>query len=121
MESEHPMRTKLKVAYNLELNEAIRLYKLNKFDESFYHLERAHILGQSYIIPHSQSHWWMLKVGIKKKNIKEIFGQITRMIASVIFSKIWVPLGNTGGANVNPMTPMAVPEDLKKILSEHND
>jgi len=112
------MRTKLKAAYNLEMGEAIRFYKLNEFDNSFHHLERAHILGQRYIIPHTKSHWWMLKVGIKKHNIKEVFGQITRMVASVIFSRIWVPLGNTGGANVNPMKPMRIPEDLKKILSE---
>ena len=112
------MRKKLKVAYNLELGEAIRLYKLNEFDGSFYHLERAHILGQTYIIPHTKSHWWMLKIGVKKHNIKEVFGQITRMIASVIFSRIWVPLGNTGGANVNPMKPMPIPDDLKKLLGE---
>jgi len=112
------MRNKLKVAYNLEMDEAIRLYKLKEFNSSFYHLERAHILGQSYIIPHTKSHWWMLKVGIKKHNVKEVFGQITRMMASVIFSRIWVPLGNTGGANVNPMKPMPIPDDLKKILAE---
>ena len=60
----------------------------------------------------------MLKVGIKKRNIKEVFGQVTRMVASVVFSKIWVPLGNTGGANVNPMKPMSIPEDLNEILNE---
>ena len=112
------MRNKLKVAYNLEMDEAIRLYKSKELNSSFYHLERAHILGQSYIIPHTKSHWWMLKVGIKKHNVKEVFGQITRMIASVIFSRIWVPLGNTGGADVNPMKPMPIPDDLKKILAE---
>lgn len=111
------MRNKLKTAYNIELSEAIRLYKLNEYDNSFYHLERAHILGQKYIIPHTKSHWWMLKVGVQKRNYKEVLGQITRMIASVIFSKIWVPLGNTGGANVNPMKPMPIPSDLEKILS----
>ena len=112
------MRKKLKAAYNLELGEAIRFYQLNDFDGSFHHLERAHILGQRYIIPHTKSHWWMLKVGIKKRNIKEVFGQVTRMVASVVFSKIWVPLGNTGGANVNPMKPMSIPEDLNEILNE---
>jgi len=114
------MRNKLKEAYNLELSEAIRLYKLNELTASFYHLERAHILGQSYIIPHTKSHWWMLKIGIKKRHIKDVFGQVTRMIASVLFSRIWVPLGNTGGTNVNPMKPMLIPDDLKKILSESN-
>jgi len=111
------MRDELKAAYNLELDEAMRCYTVNELDSAFYHLERAHILGQRFIIPHTKSHWWMLKIGIKNQDFKQVFGQITRMIASVIFSKIWVPLGNTGGVNVNPMKPMPIPQDLKAILS----
>ena len=112
------MRQKLKNAYCLEMDEAIRFYKLNELDSAFHHLERAHILAQNYTIPHTKSHWWMLKVGVKQHNFREVFGQITRIIASVLFSKIWVPTGNTGGANVNPLKPMPVPEDLNKIMTK---
>ena len=112
------MRQNLKNAYCLEMDEAIRFYGLNEFDSAFHHLERAHILGQSYIILHTRSHWWMLKVGFKKHNFREVFGQISRIIASVLFSKIWVPTGNTGGTNVNPLKSMPIPEDLNKFLSE---
>ncbi|MBA6292769.1 DUF3703 domain-containing protein [Colwellia sp. MB3u-70] len=112
------MRQKLKNAYCLEMDEAIHFYELKELDSAFYHLERAHILGQSYIIPHTKSHWWMLKVGLKKHNLREVFGQISRIIASVLFSNIWVPTGNTGGANVNPLKPMPIPDDLKEILSK---
>jgi hypothetical protein len=112
------MQQKLKYAYSFEMDAAIRFYELNELDSAFHHLERAHILGQSYTIPHTKSHWWMLKVGFKKHNFREVFGQITRIIASVLFSKIWVPTGNTGGANVNPLKQMSIPEDLKKILSK---
>lgn len=112
------MHQKLKNAFCLEMDAAIRSYDLNELDAAFHHLERAHILGQSYIIPHTKSHWWMLKVGFKQHNFREVFGQITRIIASVMFSKIWVPMGNTGGANVNPLKPMPIPEDLEKILSK---
>jgi hypothetical protein len=112
------MRQKQKNAYCLEMAEAIRSYELNELDSAFHHLERAHILGQSYIIPHTKAHLWMLKIGFKKHNFRDVFGQISRIIASVLFSKIWVPMGNTGGANVNPFKPMPIPEDLKKILSK---
>jgi hypothetical protein len=112
------MRQKIKNAYRLEMETAIRFYELNEFDSAFHHLESAHILGQSYIIPHTKSHWWMLKVGFKKNDFWEIFGQIIRIIAAVLFSKIWVPTGNTGGANVNPLKPMPVPEDLNKIMTK---
>jgi hypothetical protein len=60
----------------------------------------------------------MLKIGFKKNYFWEIFGQVTRIIAAVLFSKIWVPTGNTGGANVNPLQPMPVPKDLNKIMTK---
>ena len=110
------MKKTIKEAFENEMNIAISEYGNGDFNLSFSHLERAHILGQSFVIAHTKSHWWMLKVGIRTNNIKEIIGQITRIIASIVFSKIWVPLGNTGGANVSPIKPMPIPEDLKKIL-----
>jgi hypothetical protein len=51
------MRQKLRDAFNIEMNNAMYLYDKNELDASFYHLERAHILGQSYIIPHTKSHY----------------------------------------------------------------
>ena len=114
------MRQQLKEAFSLEMDKASHLYEKSEFDSAFVHLERAHILGQSYIIPHTKSHWWMLKIGFKKHNFRDVFGQITRIIASILFSRIWVPLGNTGGTNVNPLKPMPIPEDLKNILDERS-
>ncbi|MCL1057586.1 DUF3703 domain-containing protein [Shewanella gelidimarina] len=110
------MQQQLKEAFCVEMDEAINLYKKNELDSAFYHLERAHILGQSYVLPHAKSHWWMLKVGLRKRNTKEVLGQVTRMIASILFTKVWVPLGNTGGTNVNPLKPMPIPDDLKRFL-----
>ena len=112
------MQQQLREAFCSEMSKAIHLYNNNELDSAFYHLERAHILGQSYIIPHTKSHWWMLKVGFRKRNFREILGQVTRIIASILFSKIWVPLGNTGGANVNPLKSMPIPDDLKKFLDK---
>ena len=112
------MHQNLQEAFNSEMNIAIQFYEQHQFDLSFSHLERAHILGQSFIIPHTKSHWWMLRIGLKKKDFREVIGQSTRIIASIIFSKIWVPIGNTGGANVNPLKPMPIPEDLQKVLNE---
>ena len=40
------------------------------------------------------------------------------MAASIVFSRIWVPLGNTGGTNVSPFKPMPIPDDLKRFLSK---
>lgn len=112
------MQQKLREAICSEMDKAIHFYETNELDFAFYHLERAHILGQSYIIPHTKSHWWMLKIGFRQRNFREMLGQVTRIIASIVFSKIWVPLGNTGGANVNPLKPMPIPDDLKNFLDK---
>jgi len=113
---EEKMNTVLKKAFVQEILFAKKLYKEGNYIKCFEHLERAHILGQSYVIPHTRSHWWMLKVGIKTINIKEVLGQVMRILASIVFSRIWVPLGNTGGTNVSPFKPMPIPKELKKYL-----
>lgn len=110
------MESELKSAFEAEMSLAITKYYEADFEGSFVHLERAHILGQSFVMPHTRSHWWMLKIGIRRKDLKEVFGQLARIMASLLFSRIWVPLGNTGGTNVNPFTPMPIPSDLKKYL-----
>ncbi|MBU2972273.1 DUF3703 domain-containing protein [Pseudoalteromonas sp. C2R02] len=110
------MNTELKKAFAQEMLFAKKLYKAGDYIKCFGHLERAHILGQSYVISHTSSHWWMLKVGIKTINIKEVLGQVMRILASIVFSRIWVPLGNTGGTNVSPFKPMPIPKELKKHL-----
>ena len=110
------MNLRLREAFESEINLAIVEYSNKNFTESFSHFERAHILGQSFVIPHTRAHWWMLKIGLRTNNIPEVFGQIARIVASILFSRIWVPIGNTGGANVSAIKPMPIPEDLKEVL-----
>ncbi len=110
------MHAPLKQAFRAEMRIAAKYYREGNLDESFHHLERAHILGQRYILPHTESHWWMFKVGLRRRDVREIFGQVVRMAASLVISRIWVPVGNTGGANVSPVQPMPVPADLQAIL-----
>jgi hypothetical protein len=83
---------------------------------AFHHYERAHILSQKYMWPHIQSHLGMLHIGYRRNDLREIAGQCIRMLAALIFSKLWVPLGNTGGANVSALRPMPIPDDLKQVL-----
>ncbi|MEZ4802264.1 MAG: DUF3703 domain-containing protein [Gelidibacter sp.] len=110
----------LKDAYNKELG----FYKIalanNHYSTAWHHLERSHIIGQFYPIEHTYSHWLMLKFGFKQKDIKEIFGQIIRLLVGGWKSFInHVPTGNTGGSNVPPLKKMDFPTDLKLILSQY--
>lgn len=115
------MKQVLKSAFRAEMTQARSCYAVNNLDRAFRHFERAHVIGQRYFIPHMVSHWWMFKIGIRRADFREILGQITRMIAVVpgfVFG--WVPKGNTGGANVSPIKPMSIPDDLQPLLADYN-
>jgi hypothetical protein len=83
---------------------------------AFHHLERAHILGQRSTRLHVRSHVGMLGIAWRRRDVREITGQLIRILAAALFSRLWVPVGNTGGANVSAMRPMPVPSDLQAIL-----
>ncbi len=111
------MHKKLKTAYRSEMALGKRLFSEGKFKEAFHHFERAHVLGQFYVIPHARTHIWMLALGIRTGNAREILGQIIRIPLGLIGSALGkVPLGNTGGANVKLSSKMPIPEDLKAYL-----
>ena len=110
------MLTELRQAYDREMQTADESYRRGNLDKAFFHLERAHILGQSFTFVHAKAHWWMFKVGWKRRDLTEIIGQVVRMLGALAFSRIWVPMGNTGGAHVPPFTPMSIPEDLQDLL-----
>ncbi|MBQ4879936.1 DUF3703 domain-containing protein [Pseudoalteromonas luteoviolacea] len=112
------MNKVLKLAYEREMLTAHTLYLQGDFITCFKSLERAHILGQQSALRHTKSHWWMLKVGIKLADTKEVSAQILRVFAAIIFSRLWVPKGNTGGANVSAFKPMPIPNDLKVFFNE---
>ena len=105
-------------AYDREMHAAAEYYSGNNLDKAFYHLECAHILGQSFAFAHAKAHWWMLKVGWKRRDPIEVRGQVVRIIGALLFSRIWVPLGNTGGAHVHPFRSMPIPEEFQALLKK---
>ena len=108
----------LKQAYNEELIQYSSCLENKQYSSAWYHLERSHIIGQSYPIEHTYSHWLMLKFGVMDKNTKEVIGQILRLIVGGWKSFInHIPLGNTGGTNVPPLRPMPIPDDIKELFN----
>lgn len=99
-----------------QLTLAKKTLKSKRFQVSFYHLENAHIIGQKHVYRHTLSHYWMLVYGIKTNSNKEIIGQFFRIITSLLFTLIWVPIGNTGGSNISPIKPIPVRKELQKYF-----
>ncbi len=51
------MYAELRQAYEKEMHAAAEHYYGGNPDKAFYHLERAHILGQSFAFTHARAHW----------------------------------------------------------------
>jgi len=118
-QKENEMKPVLKNAFESEMTIAKTLYAEANWPQCFHHLERAHVLSQRNAWPHTLSHWWMLKVGIRTLDSREIIGQVIRIAVAGIGSLLGkAPVGNTGGANVGIMTPMKIPGDLEGILQQ---
>ena len=104
--------------YQEELKASQLEYQNGNLERSWQHLERAHILGQRYPYAHSYVHWKMLQFGIKIKNGKEVLGQIPRLIFGGVKSFVGkVPVGNPGGANVPPLKPFPIEEELQEMFA----
>jgi len=81
------------------------------------HLERAHILSQPLAGLHLRTHGAMLTASVRRRDGREIAGQLLRLVLAVPGSVSGrYPVGNTGGADVSAFSPMAVPEDLRPLL-----
>jgi hypothetical protein len=110
------MNGALRAAFDRELTSAGELERNGDHVRAFAHLERAHILSQRYAFAHAGVHLRMLRNGWLRRDARELVGQVVRTLAALMFSRIWVPIGNTGGANVNALRPMPVPPDLAQLL-----
>ncbi len=112
------MTNALRLAYLAELSAANAAASSRQPELAFRYLERAHILSQRHTGQHVGVHWLMLKLGASVGDWREVLGQVSRILAASLFSRIWVPIGNTGRANVSALRPMSIPEDLRAVLEE---
>ena len=113
------MPTPVRPHYEVELRKSEVARKRGDLQLEWHHLERAHILGQRWPREHNAVHWRMLKFGFRTKNTREIIGQLPRLVFGGVKSFVGtVPIGNTGGANVPALDPLALPDDLAKILND---
>ncbi len=82
-------------------------------------LEEAHVLSQPWVWPHVRVHGAMLVTGWKARDVREVRGQILRLLAGGPASALGrYPVGNTGRARVSAIQPMPVRPDLAEILTK---
>ncbi len=113
------MSEEIKNYIDAEVERAESFVAENDLGAAFRHLERAHVLGQAITYEHTRVHFLMLKIGWKRKDLREIFGQIFRIIGASTKTPFGIyPTGNTGGANISPFKRMPISDDLQAILRQ---
>ncbi|MDH4566434.1 DUF3703 domain-containing protein [Pseudomonas sp. BN414] len=110
------MKTELRIAIDQAFQQANQALAAHEPERAWPWLERAHILTQRLALAHTRSHWLMLRAGWQQGDYREVLGQALRMPAALLFSRIWVPLGNTGRARVSAFKPMPMAEELRQLL-----
>lgn len=84
-----------------------------------HHLGRAHVLSQNSTPKHLYVHVLMFGYALRTFDVKEIFGQLLRLVVTVPGHLIGrVPRGNIGWSTVGLTQVMQVPEDLESVLTE---
>jgi Protein of unknown function (DUF3703) len=110
-------RARLHAAWVVELDAARAARSTGDTNVEWTHLERAHILSQPMAVAHVRTHLAMCAVSLRRRDRHELVGQLFRIVVAApgsITGKY--PVGNTGGADVNPFTPMPIPDDLRPLV-----
>lgn len=103
----------------IELGAARDCAERGDASEAFHRLERAHVLSTRSTREHLCVHWRMLLWAVRQRDVKEMAGQILRLIAAATITVLGlVPSGNTGGAKISPFRTMPIPSDLAPLLAD---
>ena len=110
-------RSALRQAWSDELDAAHAARDRGDTSTEWGHLERAHILSQPLARPHLSTHAGMLAAAWRRRDSREIGGQLIRLLLAVPGTLSGrYPVGNTGGADVSAFAPMPIPDDLRDLL-----
>lgn len=106
-----------RVAFGMRLAQGRRALAAGRLEEAIAHFEAAHILGQSWTIPHVISHVALLRWGWAASQRSEVVGQLPRLVAAALVTWLWVPRGNPGSTRVSALASVTVPESLAAVLA----
>ncbi len=112
------MRPALRAAFEQELSVAQSAIAVEEWATAWTCMERAHVLGQRSTRTHVRAHVRMLRFAWRRRDVREIAGQLTRIAGASLLTWIWIPEGNTGGARVSAFRRMPIPADLGRMLDE---
>lgn len=104
-------------AFDREILRGRELIAAGDLERAFKHLERAHVIGQNFVGAHSQAHWLMLTLEVRRRRAGAAFGQVIRLVLGAIGSAVGVvPTGNTGGTDISMFRRLPIEPELQAII-----
>jgi hypothetical protein len=104
-------------AFDQELAGARHLLAQGCYADALSHLERAHVLGQERVVPHTLTHWLMLRIAVYRREPFAVLGQAVRIVLGALGSAIGiVPTGNTGGTDISMFKRLPIAPDLASLM-----
>ena len=85
-------------------------------DRAYGLFEDAHVLGQARTASHVRSHWAFLCWSVRFGDRREAAGQGPRLLAAALFTWLWMPVGNTGGARIGAFESRPIPPSLQDYM-----
>jgi hypothetical protein len=111
------MSTERRLAFDEEIALGREFIAAGDLDRAFRHLERAHVIGQTFVGTHAKAHWLMLTLEIRRRRVAAAFGQAVRIVLGVAGSAVGVvPVGNTGGTDISMFKRLPIAPELQKII-----
>jgi hypothetical protein len=113
------MNTQRRQAFDREIALGRELIAAGDLELAFTHLERAHVIGQTFVGAHTQTHWIMLKLELRRRRPGAVLGQVVRLVLGIIGSAIGVvPVGNTGGTDISMFKRLPIAPELRDFADE---
>ena len=104
-------------AFKTEIAQAKSFIAAGNLEAGFAYLERAHVIGQNYVLPHITSHWVMFRVEMRRRRLAAALGQLVRIVLGALGSAVGaVPTGNTGGTDISMFKRMPIEAELQRII-----
>jgi hypothetical protein len=106
-------------AFENEIRRAKELISKREFEKGFAHLERAHVIGQAFVVSHARSHGLMLLFEIRRGRPVAALGQVVRLVLGILGSAVGkVPVGNTGGSDISMFKELPIDPELSELMGE---
>lgn len=115
------MHPELRRAYRAAMAAARRSYRTRAYGDAMRHLEVAHVMGQRDVAPHVATHYWMLKIGLRRRSPRQAWGQLLRIVLGAVGSAAGiVPAGNTGGTDIGMFRRLPVDPAIRRLLEKRD-